>query len=307
MSVDPSPVLWRDLSVNAAQLHRLFTHEDGAFFHAHKAVGLLTLLHIGQRLRWFLAEGSMRFYVPQPLGLGLGFGACMLLHASLHLTSFQFLLSSRRNKVYNIIWPEMRWHTLIFAYRALLVCLLMWLDVVHGYSWCAKLRGTVVLFTLAMADAVTTYYKRSGLNSPTMRSMPYPAYVPQSYVQLHNLFYSTSQLFATMNMMFRGIETVFLSLVPIQLAPFLMTLVKKRIITPAAWHVAYTATLLLNYAHSVAVPVDTSHLLSTAWYVGLTLAIMVLRFQLRVNKYALWIPMVMLHLYIVFQQSALVK
>jgi len=33
-----------------------------------------------------------------------------------YVTSFQFHVPDRRNLKYNVIWAEMRWYTLIFAY-----------------------------------------------------------------------------------------------------------------------------------------------------------------------------------------------
>jgi hypothetical protein len=272
------------LFFNPGQAHRLVTHEDRKFFHMHKLIGLLVLGHFVWRLGLFFASGSMR------LDATVWLPAWVVVHALLHMSSFEFHLPARRNKVYNIIWPEMRWHTMFFAYRSLVVLLLQWLSV-NGQSWSPYLRGPVVLLTIFCADATTAFYEKQGENHTTMRGMPYPSYVSQSVIKVHNVFYSVSQIFASMNMMVRGPESVFLALIPIQIAPLLMTLVKKGILNSAGWHFYYTFSLALNYVHAIVAKRDETHVIDTSSYLLLTCMISILRFRFRVNKYMLWMAM----------------
>jgi hypothetical protein len=130
------------------------------------------------------------------------------------------------------------------------------------------------------ADSVTRYYKRS---DTTMRDNPWPAYIPRWYARTHNLFYSISQIFATLNMLFRNNERVFLSLIPIQTAPFCMTLVKKGIINQAGWHFWYTVALLINYWYSLAYKENGVAIKYMALFC------IVSRFGFRMNKYFMWL------------------
>ena len=99
-------------------------------------------------------------------------------------------------------------------------------------------------------------------------------------------------------------DRVFLLLLPIQTAPFCMTLVKKGVITQAGWHLYYTLALLANYAlaltpllHGSSSSTEEGGICSDcswctpiprAMYATLALAFVTGRFVLRRNKYALW-------------------
>jgi hypothetical protein len=272
------------LHVNPRQAHRLATHEDARFAHAHKLLGVLVLGHFAWRLCNWYRIGQLGFRPGDPAVLGW-----LLAHAALHVSSFQFVVPNRRNAVYNIIWPEMRWHSLLFAYRALLVMLLVWAEQVGWVpmrldGW---LRGAVILGTMLCADAATRAYD----GKPTMRNNPYPAYVPAALARAQNMFYSLSQLFATLNMLYRGYDMVFLTLIPIQTAPLLMTLEKKGIINQMGWHLWYTVAVAISYAYGI------THMAVGNTVTPVALAIGAARFGLRANKYALWGGVIALHLW----------
>ena len=72
-------------------------------------------------------------------------------------------------------------------------------------------------------------------------------------------------------------------LFPIQIAAFLMTLVRKQIISPLSWHVLYAGSLGLNYLHSL-LALDN---LPVGFYLG-CLLFCLMRFRYRWNKYFLW-------------------
>ena len=262
--------------LNARQFHRLITHEDRRFYHAHKIFGFAVLSHFIYRTWNWYVHGHLGFHNDPYLPVWL------IPHFVLHLTSFEFHLSNRRNTTYNIIWPEMRWHSMFFAYRSLFVML------VHYLNW-QWLRGPIVFLTMIAADLVTLYYKNE---KTTMRGNPYPSYVPDYFIIAHNLFYSISQIFATMNMLFRGYDLAFLALIPIQTAPFCMTLVKKGIITQMGWHIYYTLALLINYYYAMC---DGIHV--TPFKI-LVLFLIIGRFYIKANKYLLWSVPVAYHLYL---------
>lgn len=272
--------------VNPWQWHRLFTHEDSKFYHAHKLLGVGVLLHFMYRMYAFWVYGNMGF------DGSLGTLFWIFVHAMLHMTSFQFIIPSRRNKTYNIIWPEMRFHTMIFAYRSIVTWFMMWMAVRGWISLELEhyARPVIAFATMGAADYVTYYYKhveeKVDKDDSTMRGNPYPSYVPGWYVKVHNYFYSVSQVFATLHILnSRIMDSVFLLLLPIQTAPFCMTLVKKGILKQGGWHLYYTLALLVNFIYAIWHD-DTMKVFSYgsvfAFY------FVVSRFVYGVNKYAIW-------------------
>ncbi len=271
------------LTVNVRQSHRLATHEDGRFFHAHKTLGLIVLAHFAYRLRFWWQMGC----VP---GLGLDDGswttlALISVHLALHASSFQFALPRRRNLVYNTIWPEMRWHSAFFAARSLVTIFIMWLRIngVVGAGVEYLGRSAAVLLTMVAADAATRAYKTQQVVHSTMRDNPYPEWAPEWARRALTTAYSTAQLFATLVVLFRDEGHIFMTLLPIQTAPLLMTLVKKGIITPAGWHLWYSAALFANFLYH---PDYTIVQVGNILY--LALAAITLRFGLGINKYVMW-------------------
>lgn len=275
-AIDAIQAIQDALFVNLAQTRRLVTHEDGKFAHAHKIIGSVILGHFVYRLWLWFSTGDLGF-ANDPHVL-----TWISIHALLHVSSFQFILPSRRNMVYNIIWPEMRWHSLIFAYRALAVMLCIWFyeQEMISHMACVTLRCGIILATMLIADRVTHIFKSE---TKTMRNNPYPAYISSTFIKYHNLFYSASQIFATLNMMYRGYDMVFLTLIPIQTAPFCMTLVKKGIINQMGWHLYYTIAVLFSYLYA------GLHIYTDTNYTHIAAPIMLMRFGLGVNKYVLWL------------------
>ena len=263
--------------LNVGQFHRLVTKEDAVFFHAHKLLGFACLFNFIYRVYLLHTTGSVNlttsYWTP----------VWIAIHSLLHITSFQFHVSTVRNRKYNIIWPEMRWHTLIFSFRSLITMAMIWLSMTSYISYKLQeyTRGAIVLLTIYTADVVTEYYKN---DNTTMRDMPYPDYVPKWFITLHNYFYSISQVLATMNVLCqRDIDRVFLILIPIQTAPFGMTLVKKGIIDQAGWHVYYTIALLLNFIYA-----SDNKLIPMTTFMACSFIFSILRFKYHMNKYLLW-------------------
>jgi hypothetical protein len=280
--------------LNISQLHRLVTKEDGVYFHVHKILGLLVLSHFLFRGYNWITEGNMKF------DTSMDTVGWIAVHMLLHVSSFQFALPQRRIKTYNIIWPEFRLHSMIFAYRSLITMAIMWLSMVGRISTMTQvvLRGALVLLIMVLADMVTKHFKSKGLvesAETTMRTNPYPEWFPKEWVKYHNLFYSASQVLATMECLTsKDIACPFVLLVAIQTAPFCMTLVKKGVIDQTGWHVYYTVALGFSYLYG-----NFGARLGTfipRWlYWALAIAIMFGRFRLDLNKYFIWTLTVLFH------------
>lgn len=255
--------------VNPSQVRRLVTHEDRGHF--HKILGALVLGHMAYRLNFIIKLGDSGLlhsrYTP----------IWMAIHALLHISSFQFKLPNKRNLVYNIIWSEFRLHSLIFAWRSIINIMALWC----GIQWA---RGPLVLATMSSADIVTHFLGQS----TTMRSNPYARGTSSEFIKWHNRFYSMSQFGATMAIMFRGADSAFMALLPIQTAPFLMTLVKKGVINQTEWHIWYTLGLLTNWVHALAGKGNDGNLLTSGQYMAVFITATIARLVFKVNKYVIW-------------------
>jgi len=65
---------------------------------------------------------------------------------------------------------------------------------------------------------------------------------------VHKKYYAVSQILALYGILFsNNCETGFLIMFPIQLSTFLMTLVRKNIISNNMWHIVYGISLTLPY------------------------------------------------------------
>lgn len=270
---------------------RLLTHEDRRYFHMHAILGATCLVHfLYQVVRMFTEPAYNILEHPwMPL--------LIVPHAALNLSSFEFALSGLRNLKYNIIWPEMRWHSMIFAYRSILCLLIAYATarVRLGETTAAMLRAAVVFSTFVGADVVTSALRSR--STTTMRDNPWPEYVPRAYASWHNVAYSMAQFAATVVCLSGHPNIVFLTLIAIQTAPFGMTLVKKGVIRSLGWHVSYSAAIAvpLAYQHfflAAAAPTRSHKYLPAAVVISdgfaAVLLVTLMRLGLRVNKYVTW-------------------
>lgn len=258
--------------VNLGQVRRLATHEDRTHF--HKILGIMVLGHLAYRVNLITRRGDSGLLTSPWTPWW------MAVHALLHVSSFQFKLPRKRNMTYNIIWSEFRLHSLIFAWRSIINIMCLW----SGVQWA---RGPLVIGAMAAADTVTHFCGQA----TTMRGNPYASGTSAEFITWHNRFYSMSQFGATMAIMFRGADSAFMALLPIQTAPFLMTLVKKGILTQTEWHIWYTLGLLSNWIHALVGTGTDGNLLSTSQYMCLFFTATAARLYFRVPKYLIWGPM----------------
>lgn len=242
----------------------------------HKIPGILSLLNFAMSIKNFMYSVDNRLLINSSHHM---FYYILLVHSVLHLSSFQFVLSDRRNSRYNIIWPEMRLHSMIFAYRSLVTMIVMQ-NYKRPYS--DILRYVIVMFTMFFADRVTIAYKKRN-ESRTMRDNPYPDGTSPFFIHFMNNFYSISQVFATMHVLFAPhIDYVYMTLIPIQVAPFLMTLQRKGIIDQSWWHILYTLTIVVNYVYSAV------HIYNPVKIYAFVIYFVYMRFVRNYNKYLLW-------------------
>ena len=246
----------------------LITHHDGKYGHIHKTLGILSLGHFIRRFGEFALYRVMDFNRTAWFFIAI--------HALLSWSSLIFYLTSFRSASAPMIWPEFRAHSILFASRSLTAMSLTLSGLSTPLTRYANVIGTIVL-----ADLATKHYQAT---NTTMRDMPFPDWVSQRARDRLNMYYSISQVLATAGLLFSpSMERALFILFPIQIAAFLMTLVRKRMLSPLGWHVLYASALGLNYIHG-ALAQDS---LPLVFYIA-SLIFCVLRFRFRVNKYLLW-------------------
>jgi hypothetical protein len=286
------------IKFNFYNINKLFTKEDSHYFNIHKILGSITLINYSYR--YYLWYNYHNMFIENDI-----FNTCIIfIHALLSGSSFIFKLSSTRIKVTPIIWHEGRLHSIIFTYRSIFIIFIFFMYWYTHNELLNYLRGIVVLLTIVCADNVTDYYKLCVKtlveDDSTMRKMPSPEYIPERFMNILNIFYSISQIFATMNCIFAiDIDKIFLLMFPIQIAMFLMTLAKKNIISSAGWHLWYTLSLLLNYY--IYIPENTYiqkiqlDIIERLIFIGLSLFFIIFRLKYNYNKYYLWSTIILIH------------
>jgi hypothetical protein len=214
--------------MDISRLYKLNTHEDQLYL--HKILGFSVLFNYIYRFGLVFYKGDMD--LSTPFGL-----FTIFMTAILSISSFMFDISKYRHGKMPIIYPEFRMHNTIFVFRSVICCTLFYFGLNKIYNM------FVCILTMVLADVATSYYK--DFKTSTMRKMPYGANVIDSDKKLITKMNSFMQLVATYYML-ENINTAFFPMFAIQISSFLMTLVKKGIISSNGWHYYYTLALWSN-------------------------------------------------------------
>ena len=216
--------------------HLITLHDT---FNVHKILGFGCLAHYGIRFYWKFRYGSM-FLNNTAITTYLS----PLAHLTLSLSSFMFSIPTYRFNSKVIIWRELQLHNIIFTSRS--VCMMyhaMLFQETNPLYYYSRLG--IVLFHHYAADFVSGLYQPD--NKTTTRDIPYDNKLWFS-PYLYKKYYAISQMVATCNILLsKNAENGFAIMFPIQLSAFLMTLVRKNIITNNDWHLYYTLSLALPY------------------------------------------------------------
>jgi ferredoxin-NADP reductase/lipid-A-disaccharide synthase-like uncharacterized protein len=266
------------LEYNKTKISKLITHEDK--FHIHKFMGVASLLNY-----FYLFFDC--FYSGATATLTLrradspAFIALTWIHTVLSLSALQFLIPRTRTGILPMIWQEFRAHSIIFAVRSFLIInLLHLLQHMHLNISSWLIRTACVLLAMKLAD-ISTHYLRENRKETTTATMPYWSDCNPRLQASIKYFYTHSQFMATITCLFSDAPYILAVAFPIQIASFLMTLVRKNII-PAFWyHALYAGSLLIVYLINAA---DITLYPICAVGVGL----IHLRVNVKLNKYVLW-------------------
>ena len=255
---------------------KLITREDP--YHIHKSVGTIALAHYIYRFYNFS-------FINEPLWLVWSF---VFIHAFLSGSSLIFHIPSKRIPLRPMIYPEFRVHSIIFTYRSIIAMAFILLNYSTPLT-----RSLIIMLTLIAADITTGYYAyisknedQSSTLTKTMRGMPFSSKITAERQYYINLYYSISQVYATLVVLYSSnLPSVFILMFPIQMAALLMTLARKSIISCGDWHTFYALTLLSNYYYiSQFGKIDGS----IVYFTFSSLFFCVGRFGFKLNKYLLW-------------------
>jgi hypothetical protein len=231
---------------------QLFTHHDK--YHLHKVLGFGCLFNFFLRIYWLLAYGSMYIYADSSYSLLIP-----VAHLTLSLSSLIFQVPQTRLNSKIIIWKELQLHNMVFTSRSAIVmiysiiCIRNDIDMSYKYYY-LYLIGKLALIVLhhMLADYITLKYNTN--DKTTTRDINWEN-IPDNVKRGLKQYYAICQILAINSLILTDndktgsgvIEAAFLVMFPIQLSTFLMTLVRKSIITNIHWHIFYTLSLVSPY------------------------------------------------------------
>lgn len=268
------------LEYNKTKISKLITHEDT--LHIHKTMGIISLLNYFYLIFDCFYSGAIAEMTLR--NADGGFIGLTWVHTILSLSALQFLIPRTRTGILPMIWQEFRAHSIVFAVRSFLIinALYFFFDSKEDRISATAIivRLVFVLVAMKLAD-ISTEYLRENRKETTTATMPYWSDCPASVQSAIKYFYTHSQFMATTVCLFADIPYILAVAFPIQIASFLMTLVRKNIISAFWYHMFYGASLLVVY------------LINAADYrlypiIILGAALIHLRVQLKLNKYILW-------------------
>ena len=297
---------------------QLFTHHDR--YHLHKVLGFGCLFNFFLRIYWLIAYGSMYIYADgqslQPL-LSL---LIPIAHLTLSLSSliFQVPLTRLNSKI--IIWKELQLHNMVFTSRSAtimiysIICIRNDIDMSSKYYYLYQV-GKLALVVLhhLLADYITAKYNTN--EKTTTRDINWEN-IPDNVRRLVKQYYAICQILAINSLILTDndrtgsgvMEAAFLVMFPIQLSTFLMTLVRKSIITNIHWHIFYALSLvspfflIVNTLRSDGGSGEYKNKLEVA-KVYLPILYITLRLQFNFNKYYLMVHIFIINMYIQYRNG----
>lgn len=201
------------------------------FLNLHKSLGFGCLIHYGYRFYLKFSYDTM-FLDVNPI--------FPLFHLGLSLSSFIFKVPIKRFLNRTIIWKELQLHNIIFTSRSIFIIYhSIFFKTYDIYFYLTKLG--IILSHHYLADIVSNKYINDDLTTTRDIRGEYGN-------NLIKKFYAVSQIIATTNLLLNtNPDSSFTIMFPIQLSAFLMTLVRKGIISNNLWHIFYISSLVFPF------------------------------------------------------------
>jgi hypothetical protein len=208
----------------------LFTREDP--FHCHKVLGILVLLSYLWRFTLFFDDMAFRSHPKWTV-------PTIALHWMLTASSFQFKIPQRRIRDGGRIWPQYRWHALIFTTRYLMFIALYWYEQQNGIGPNYDMNFVIVIAVMAAADYVT-FAVGEDFRSNTIRDLDGPGAIKFAFSIMQ--FNATAFLIVGI----RSYAMPFYAMFPVQVTPFVGTLRRKGLFTSKFWGAFVYGALLVG-------------------------------------------------------------
>lgn len=262
-------ILYKKYEIQKHKMERLFTNHD--FLHIHKILGFGCLTHYGYRIMNRFLYGSMLFENNSMIKY-----ITPAIHLSLSLSSFIFQVPYNRFNSKAIIWKELQLHNIIFTSRS--VCMmyhtLFYKEYTRMYYYT---RLMIVMIHHYIADVITKKYQIE--DKTTTRDIPYDT-KNETIKYVAKKYYAISQMLAIFGSLTSiNYEDGFLIMFPIQLSTFLMTLVRKNIISNNMWHIIYGMSLSIPYFTNFDKLTEGNH------YFYISLCFTISRLVFKMDKY----------------------
>lgn len=298
---------------------QLFTNHDK--YHLHKVLGFGCLFNFFLRIYWLIVYGSMYIYADSQISVLIP-----VAHLTLSLSSFIFHVPQTRLNSKIIIWKELQLHNMIFTSRSAIImiysiiCIRNNINMNTKYYYLYKIGKLALIVSHHMlADYVTIKYNMN--EKTTTRDINWEN-IPDNVKTLIKKYYAICQILAINALILTDndrygsgtIESAFLVMFPIQLSTFLMTLVRKSIISNISWHIFYALSLLspffiiINTINSV----DTDDQNNVQYKnklefakVYLPILYIIFRLQYNFNKYYLMFHVFIINMYIQYKNNNL--
>jgi hypothetical protein len=295
---------------------QLFTNHDK--YHLHKVLGFGCLFNFFLRIYWFLAFGSMYIYANSQTSLLIP-----VAHLTLSLSSLIFHVPQTRLNSKIIIWKELQLHNMIFTSRSAIIMIYSIICIRNNINMNSKYYylyqiGKLILIVLhhILADYITFKYNIN--EKTTTRDINWEN-ISDNVKSKVKKYYAVCQILAINALILTdnekygsgAIESAFLIMFPIQLSTFLMTLVRKSIISNISWHIFYGLSLLspffivintINYTGSCDSDGSNKNKLEIA-KVYLPILYIIFRLQYNMNKYYLMFHVFIINMYIQYRNS----
>ena len=254
----------------------LFTREDR--FSTHKLLGAFVILHSAFRLSQ-VGPADMGF------GATLPTLVCILLHATLSLSSFLFRIPVQRRggDLSYGMWTEYRLQSIIFTLRSLAMMLVIWVERVCGLAP-NHLFNTGILFASMLASDYSSYAVGPKGRSRTVRDVDAP-FATRLLFSIMQIQTSSALLLGQ-----RRFSMHFIFVLVMQFNAFLMTLSRKRLLPYKAAVATYGAMTVIG---SATVFYETTFSQPGLFLVGNALGntAAALRIGFGAPKYLLWTAM----------------
>ena len=286
----------------------IFTNHDK--YHIHKTLGFGCLFNYFLRIYWLIAYGSMYIYTDN-----ISSFVVPLVHLSLSLSSFIFKVPQLRINSKIIIWKELQLHNIIFTSRSALImiysliCLRSNIIRTSKYYYLYQFgKFTIIIMHHIFADFITAKFNVN--EKTTTRDINWEN-IEDNLKLMIKKYYAICQVLAINALILTEndydgsgvLESAFLIMFPIQLSTFLMTLVRKSIISNISWHIFYALSLLSPFL--ITINSNVKNQLEVA-KIFLPILYIILRLEYNMNKYYLMSHVFILNMYIQYKNGTMI-